>query len=56
MTIRQTMPIINKMASISWSISKQFFSPDARTFHDIYKLQEHVRFIKASIKSDRFYG
>jgi hypothetical protein len=27
------------------------FSPDARTFHNIY-----IRFIKASITSDSFYG
>jgi hypothetical protein len=31
------------------------FFPDARTFHNIYKLQKHV-FIKASIISDSFYG
>jgi hypothetical protein len=34
------------MASISWSISKHeqlhLFFPDARTFHNIYKLQKHV--------------
>jgi hypothetical protein len=49
MTIRQTpqtMSIINKMTSITWSISKHEqlhgFLPDARTFHNIYKLQKHV--------------
>jgi hypothetical protein len=31
------------------------FSPDARTFPNIYKLQK-IRFIKASIISDSFYG
>jgi hypothetical protein len=31
------------------------FFLDARTFHNIYKLQKHV-FIKASIISDSFYG
>jgi hypothetical protein len=32
------------------------FSPDARTFHYIYKLQKHVLLkIKASIISDSFY-
>ena len=34
------------MTSISWSISKHeqlhLFFPDARTFHNIYKLQKHV--------------
>jgi len=30
------------------------FVPDARTFHNIYKLQKHVLF-KASIISDSFY-
>ena len=39
------MPIINKMASISWwsqNTSSCTFSPDARTFHNMYKLQKHV--------------
>ena len=31
------------------------FFLDARTFHNIYKLQKHV-FIKVSIISDSFYG
>jgi len=30
------------------------FSPDARTFHNIYNTE--TRFIKASIISDSFYG
>jgi protease II len=44
--IRRKRGIINKMTSISWSISKHeqlhLFFPDARTFHNIYKLQKHV--------------
>jgi hypothetical protein len=52
------MPIINKMASISWSISKHeqlhLFFP--MRVHFIHLRATETRFIEASIISDSFYG